>query len=356
MSANPTTPKKKLLPLLLGLLILISIVALSLPKSWFVIPQDKSKQETTKADGVVSLDTLREAAQTNPRDYNARTRYAMALMQDHKPDLAKEEFLAAVRLAPESAIAHHNIGVFYMNRGEQTKADESFQRELELAPGDGRAHYYRGATMQARKLYTDAKIQFDLATKLAPGLPDTYLALASMLMEKSPPEEIKGYTDNYLRYGGINKGMAYHLLSRAYRTKQNYPEAILYAEMATKEAPKQIIFWRNLGQAYSYSRRFDDADKTLRNVAGMLRDASPVYIEIGVNAEKAGRYPVAEEAFKKALELSPKTGNIHVYLSRLYLRMGNKDASLKEEQAYREWNKELVANKIQKDTAPPPAP
>lgn len=356
MPDSPATKRGKLLPILLCLLVLIGIVYLSLPKSWFVIPKEANKQQTGKAPATVTLEDLKNTSLTTPTDYNARTRYAMALMSENKPDLAKDEFLAAVRLAPESAIVHHNLGVFYMNRGEQTKADEAFQRELELAPGDGRAHYFRGATMQASKRYKEAKVQYDLATKLAPGLPDTYLALANMLMETTPPEEIKGYIDNYLHYGGINKGMGYHIVSRAYRTKQNFPEAARYAEMATKESPKQVIFWRNLGQIYSYARRFDDADKTLRSVAGMLKDASPVYIEIGVNAQKAGRYPEAETAFRKALEISPKTGNIHLYLSRLYIRMGNKDASLKEEQAFREWNKQLVVNKAQHDSAPPPKP
>jgi tetratricopeptide (TPR) repeat protein len=123
--------------------------------------------------------------------------------------------------------------------------------------------------------------------------------------------------------------------------------------MAIKENPNAAMFVRNLGQIYTYSRRFDEADKTLRQVAGMIKDPSPVYIEIGMNAQKAQRYPTAEEAFKKALEISPQTGNIHIYLSRLYLLMGKKEASLVEEKAFRAWERKKAEDELRRQNITP---
>ena len=346
MPPDSTTRKpgsRKSLILLMGLLGVVIIVYLLLPTSWFEIPKETSKGPPTAPRGATHappppLDALREAAQKTPLSFEARSRYGMALAATHSVE-ALEEFLAAARLAPDSPIVHHNLGVYYLNHAQPDKADAAFQRELELTPGDARVHYYRGITMQARRHYPEAAVQFQMTAQLAPNFPDTYLALATLFTEKHPPEEIKGYVETYVRLGGVNKGLAYHALSRAYRTKQNYNEAIRYAEMATKEAPNVVLFRRNLGQIYSYTRRFDDADKTLRQVAEMAHDPSPVYIEIGVNAQKAGRYPVAIEALQKALQLSPKTGNIHQYLSYTYRLAGDKAAALQEMQAFHAWER-----------------
>lgn len=357
--AKPKPTSKRSLMILGGVCGILVIVYLSLPKSWFFIPPDEEKTQKAApaqapSNGAPDLTSLKDAALKAPLDYTARSRYGMALVANGQMDKGLEEFLAAERLAPESPIVHHNLGIYYMNSNQHDKADLAFQKELELAPGDGRAHYFRGVTLQSRRIYKEANNQFELATKLAPNFADTYLALASMQAEKDPPEAIKAHIDNYLKYGGVSKGVAYHLLSRSYRSKQNYPEAIKYAEMAIKENPNAAMFVRNLGQIYTYSRRFDEADKTLRQVAGMIKDPSPVYIEIGMNAQKAIRYPAAEEAFKKALEISPQTGNIHIYLSRLYLLMGNKEAALTEEKAFRAWERKKAedALRLQKITPP----
>lgn len=365
MSADRAQPAKsrRSLLVLLGMLALLGVIYLSLPKSWFEIPQDGPQAAASggrNAPGVQSapdaatLDQLRTAVQNAPQDYVLRSRYGMALAAAGRLTEAEEEFRTAIRLAPESPIAHHNLGLFYLNSNQPEKADAAFQRELELAPGDGRAHYFRGLALQSLRRYPEAEAQFEMAGKLAPALAEPYLSLATLLSENRTPEEIQGYVDIYLKRGGTNRGLAYHALSRSYRKKQNHTEAIRYAEMATREAPEMVMYWRNLGQLYSAARRFDEADKTLRKVSEMTRAPSPVFVEIAVNAQKAGRYPEAIEAYKRALEISPQDGNIHLYLSRAYMLAGDMEAARREEQEFRAWERKNQAEKLRRARGAPP--
>jgi tetratricopeptide (TPR) repeat protein len=345
--AQPVKPRRSLF-VLLGTLALLGVIYLSLPKSWFEIPEENPQAAPSRAQNApgaqsapdaATLDQMRLAVQNAPLDYALRSRYGVALAAAGRLAEAQEEFLTAIRLAPESPVVHHNLGLFYLNSNQPAKADAAFQRELELAPGDGRAHYFRGLALQSLRRYPEAAAQFEMAGKLAPALAEPYLSLATLLSENRPPEEIQGYVDIYLKRGGTNKGLAYHALSRSYRTKQNHAEAIRYAEMATKESPEMVMYWRNLGQLYSAARRFDEADKTLRKVTEMTRDPSPVFVEIAVNAQKAGRYPEAIEAYKRALEIRPQDGTIHLYLSRAYMLAGDMEASRREEQEFRRWER-----------------
>jgi cytochrome c-type biogenesis protein CcmH/NrfG len=72
-----------------------------------------------------------------------------------------------------------------------------------------------------------------------------------------------------------------------------------------------------------------------------------------MNAQKAQRYPVAAAAFQKALQISPQTGNVHLYLSRLYLLMGDKAASLEEEKLFRQWERKKAEEKTRRLMASP---
>ncbi|MCX6378450.1 MAG: hypothetical protein NT023_03090, partial [Armatimonadetes bacterium] len=94
---------------------------------------------------------------------------------------------------------------------------------------------------------------------------------------------------------------------------------------------------------YSYIDKTEEADTLLRKALPLTKDPSPVYIEIGMNAQKRNKLDDAVAAMKKSLELSPQTGNVHLYLSRIYQRQGNKELAAKEDLAFREWQKREIA-------------
>ena len=57
---------------------------------------------------------------------------------------AREWFLEAIRIDPDQATAHLNLGTLYLDEGSDGKARDSFQRALELNPDDGEARYQLG--------------------------------------------------------------------------------------------------------------------------------------------------------------------------------------------------------------------
>jgi len=345
---------------LVGALVVVGSTYFLLPQSWFEIPTDNPAPNAEPrtpnpalslpkgAERPATLDELRADAAKSPLDFTARSRYGMALAAAGRKGEALQEFLAAARLAPEAPVVHHNLGVYYLNNGQPAKADAAFCRELEIAPGDGRAHYFRGMTFQARNQHERAVEQFRLAIALAPALPDSYLSLAVQRAEKQPASETKALIDKYIELGG-NKTLAYFVLSRAYRARKEYTEAARYAEMTVEQNPNSYNYWHNLGLIYSFMRRFDDAERALLRATELIRNPSTAYIELGMNAQRAGRFDRTVEFFKKALEASPETYNVHLYLARAYERLGDLESARREEKTFRQMERRHQQLKLQRN-------
>lgn len=348
---TPASSGKRIM-LLLGTLAALGLIYFSLPKSWFEIPDTTTATSTGKAVSTPprnsvplrptqsapgeNIVALQDAARQNPLDFGTRSRYGMALASAGRGREALEEFQAAARLAPESPGVHHNLGIYYLNTEQLQKAETEFCRELEIAPGDGRVHYYRGLIFQRQHKDKEAVAQLREAMALAPQLPDSYLTLAMQLTRSGDEAQVRSLADTYIRLHG-DKALADYVLSGAYRTWKNYPEAIRYAEMTVQLASNNYGYWHNLGQVYSYAHRWDDADRALHRALELAHDPSTPLIELGMNAQDARRFEDAEKYYKSALVSSPKTGNIHLYLTHLYQKWNKEPEAHDEERLFRRW-------------------
>jgi Flp pilus assembly protein TadD len=362
---TPVRSPKRIV-ILLGGLVIAGIVYAALPRSWFEIPDDTvagrnsvhvsnspsaAPNPQSQSSTTDRLATLRAEAEKNPLDFGARSRYGMALSSAGRSLEALSEFQKAARVAPDVPGVHHNLGVYYLNAGHLSTADVEFCRELELAPGDGRAHYFRGLILQSQHKDPEAAGQFRAAIALAPDLPDSYLSLAIQVTRSRDEAQVRSLADSYVRLGG-NKAVADYVVSGAYRTWKRYPEAAQFAEMTVQQSPNNYGYWHNLGQIYSYARRWDDADRALRRAQELAQDPSTVLIELGMNAQGAQRFQIAEGYFKSALVASPRTGNIHHYLSDLNKLWKREQEARNEAKLFHQWEKENAAERRRRSGSP----
>lgn len=356
--------------LLIGILAVTGIVALSLPKSWYEVPpptrpsvgkpgpeaagESPSGSVGAPSDSAERLAALRLDAQNKPLDVGARSRYGMALVASGHSTEALPEFEAAERLGPTVPAVHHNLGVYYLNAGRFAAAEAQFCRELELSPADGRAHYYRGLIFQRRKEGDPAAAEFREAIALAPQMPDAYLSLALELTRTHDAAQMLALTDRYVQLGG-DKALADYVLSGAYKSWKKYPEAARYAESSVKLKPDDYGYWHNLGQIYSYDRRWDDAERALERARTLAHDPSTALIELGMNAQRAGRFEAAERDLRDALAANPKLGDVHLYLTRLYRHWGKESQATEEEKLFRAWEKEAQVSRVKqaRENQPP---
>jgi len=84
-------------------------------------------------------------------------------------DLAIAQLEEAVRLAPEVAGIHFNLGGAYYGRGRVVDAEREFHLALELAPDHARCHWFRGLCLEKLGRLNEALMEFEWVRQHSPG-------------------------------------------------------------------------------------------------------------------------------------------------------------------------------------------
>lgn len=331
------------------ILVVLAAVYFLLPRSWFEVPDDKvlaSQKPTMTAQTATQSDInqLREEALKEPSNFAARSRYGMALASAGKGDEALIEFQAAERLAPDDPTVYQNLGALYLSAHNFLKADEYFCRILELVPGDGKTHFFRGLANQGMGKHQFALEFFRASVNLSPDFADGWLNLAMEATKDEPEAKILEYVNRYVKLTG-HESLGHYVVSGAYKTWHKYDQAAKYAELSVKLEPKNFGYLHNLGQIYSYAKRFEESEKILAEAETLTPKPGIIYSERALNALNMGKFKTSIEYYQKALAANPESGNIHQSLARVYQRLNDTPNATKEEALYREWE---IKNKADK--------
>ncbi len=196
---------------------------------------------------------------SNPASWLAHNHLGAVWMRERKLELAREEFAAAVQLAPEYVEAHNNLGLAHESAGELPQAIAEFERARALRPGDpaarhnlAAAHALRGAELLRENRPADATLAFAQSLQLEP--------------------------DSYTAHNNLGIALA-HL--------GNFPEAITQYEAALQ------LKW--------------DYPEALTNLGNVL-------LRSGRTSEAVARY---EAALRLAPQYAPARDNLRIALSLL---------------------------------------
>ncbi len=139
-------------------------------------------------------------------------------MKNNRPELAKDQFIAAISLDPTYERAYNNLGNYYRDQGDYEEAMRVYRQAIKslgagpitsieyLAP-----YYYLGETLELLGRSDEALKQFEAAVARAPDRAEPHYNLGLQL-EKS--EKTEGATAEYQKAVAIDPGYIpaqYHL-------------------------------------------------------------------------------------------------------------------------------------------------
>ena len=90
---------------------------------------------------------------------------------------AARAFKGALRIDPENADAHYNLGVIYKETGRDDEAVALLKEAVRINPSHADAHFNLGAAYNALKRYDQAVAAFKKAIQLNPNYADLYFNL-----------------------------------------------------------------------------------------------------------------------------------------------------------------------------------
>ena len=178
-------------------------------------------------------------------------------------------------------------------------------------------HVARGDRYLAEKKYGDAIIEYRTALSYSPSSGETHLKLAETHMAN---DDLRSAYPEFLRAAdGLPDSedaqlKAGNLLLMAGK----YQDAKTRARAALKKNPKNVAALVLLGNALAGLKDLESAVELSQQAALLEPKRSGIYRNMGVFQLARGEVDLAERAFKRALEVDPKSVSACLSLAELY--------------------------------------
>jgi tetratricopeptide (TPR) repeat protein len=244
---------------------------------------------------------LNQVAASRPADEEAQILLIHSLRLNKKDTLALDNLKRVVETNPESARLRMELVKYHVGRKELDSAIEVLDKGLELDRENILFLRIRGEIEASRKNYAKAERDFRQVIGTKPDAPVGYHEMGRLMLSQSKVEEALVW---------FNQGLAKEdgwkteapVIAQIYLSKGDQKAAVEVLEAEVKKRPDAPLAHFFLGQLY----------KTIGNAAG------------------------AEQAFAKAIELSPKWVDPYRGMADLYVRQGKlAEAVTKVEEASR---------------------
>lgn len=140
----------------------------------------------TRAEDIAAFRRRLEVEGDNPL---RRDGLAMLYLQDGKPQQAIDQLEASLRLNPDSAPAHYNIGVARSMLRQYVEATKAFEAAIRLDPNHAQAHNNLGAMLHLGGNIPDAVVHYRRAAELNPDNAEAPSNLGRLFMAQGRAAE-----------------------------------------------------------------------------------------------------------------------------------------------------------------------
>ena len=239
-----------------------------------------------------------------------------AFMQTGKLQEAIREYECALRLKPDYADAHVNLGTALAKLGRSADATRHFEEAVRIKPDNPVAHYNIGYASYQMGRIPEAIEEFEVALQIWPDYAEAHNSLGGALLRTGNVPDAMGHYEQALRINPdyaeahYNLGIALAQVGRA-------PEAIEHWEEALRINPDYAEAHYNLGVALAQAGRGPEAIRHWEQVLRLKPDDVDTHYNLGVALEKLGRTPEAIKHYQQALELRPDFTAARDALARL---------------------------------------
>jgi tetratricopeptide (TPR) repeat protein len=201
---------------------------------------------------------------------------AQALMQSRRVSEAMREYRRLIRIDPQIALAHQQLGLCAVNVANVPLALSEFQTAVRLDPNDANSHNDLGLALLSQGSLTDAKDEFAKAIVIQPDHLDAGVNLSNVLASQG------------------NFGAAEDILTKA----------------ATAH-PGSAIAHNNLATVLSQQGKSTEAVREFERALALNANLASAHYGLGLALLALNAYPAAVKEFKTSLVLNPALVDAH---------------------------------------------
>jgi tetratricopeptide (TPR) repeat protein len=217
--------------------------------------------------------TCRSILQAQPGEPNATHLFGLIAHQSGQPGEAIEHLRRAVKLAPDEALYHANLGEMCRLGGRIDEAVKHGRRAVKLKPDHPEALSNLGAALYERKAYMEAADCHRRAIKLSPGFAQAH----------------------------SNLGNALYAMKRFDESVDAYRQAIAIE-------PGFADAWSNLGTSLHHSGQFEDGLAALRHAVALAPGHANAHSGLGILLLMRGDFAEGLDEYEWRLRSSERKG------------------------------------------------
>ncbi len=236
----------------------------------------------------------------------------------------------AMQQAPEDWESLQLLALSYYALGQCQQTVPLLNKVVPHLPqGQADAPYILGVCYVRTEQWENARKAFADMFGVSAESPMAHLMLAKMLVrlqleDKAPPELEKALAlDPRLP-------MAHFLLGEIYLYKSDAQRALAEFRKELEINPTVwLVYWR-LGDSYMRLRRYDEAEKALKQALWLNESFTGSYLMLGEIELQKGDAELARGFLERAAKLDPRNYYVHYSLGRAYQKLGRTEDANRE--------------------------
>lgn len=241
----------------------------------------------------------------NPGDASLRNALGVAYMRLGRVDEALQQMEAALRIDPELAMAHYNLGVIAFGNQRVDEAIERFQRALASQSNYAEAHNNLGLALESKGSAADAEAHYRTALGLRPSLVSAHNNLGRVLLARG---DVAGSVEEYravLRIEPENPDAQYRL-GRALAASGQAREAVQQWRRAATARPDNVQIALDLALLLATNpdvRNTSDAVRVAERANRISKNTNPTVLDVlAVTYASDGRLELAARTAQLAMQ------------------------------------------------------
>jgi tetratricopeptide (TPR) repeat protein len=233
----------------------------------------------------------------------------------------------ALACTAANSLAHYNLGMDLVQKGNLAGAITQFQEALAINPADADAHYNLGNALVKYGKPEEAIPQYRKALEIKPDYVKARCNLGNALELKGDVDEAIAQYQDVLQLNPANEDAHYNL-GVALFAKGDLDGAIAQYGKALEIKPDHEATHNNLGDALLKHGELDQAAAQYRKALEIKPDYAQPHFNLGVVLLKKGEMEQAIAEYKKALETKPEYMEAHFDLGTALALKGHLDEAV----------------------------
>jgi Flp pilus assembly protein TadD len=260
-------------------------------------------------------------------NYIAHNDLGIVLLLKGNVDEAIAQFQQALQITPGSAGSYNNLGNALLQKGNVDEAITIYQKALQIKPDNAEALNYLGNALLQKGSVDEAIARFRQALQIKPDGLDAHNSLGDALLQKGSVDEAIAQFRQALQIkpDGLD---AHNNLGDALLQKGSVDEAIAQFQQALQIKPDDATAYNNLGSALLQKGNGDEAITHYQKALQIKSDYAEAHNNLGNVLLQRGNVDEAITHYQKALQIKSDYAKAHNNLGNALLQKGNLDEAI----------------------------